>query len=205
MAHVVAADDVRTVRQAAGMPVVGGTEKKRSRVDRPARRDNNLAGIFFDRAVVLDDDLRHFAPRAVGLQPAHQRVRHQRHVSVSERGIHAADLRIGFRVDQTRVAIARIAADAFACAGIFFIQHDAEWNMKRLQSQPRKILAQLLHAWLMANCGVRIGRFRTGICGVFAAIAVHVIDLLRLVSPSQGGFRRDSPSWRHLARLADQL
>ena len=131
MAHVVAANDAGAVREAVGMPVVRGAEKQRRGIDRAGSRHDNVGGEALRLAVALDMDYRDLAAGGACFQAGDFRVSQQRDVGVLERGIHAADVRVGLRIDQTRMAVARAASNARTCLRISLVEHDAERRVKR--------------------------------------------------------------------------
>src|SRR5438034_408052 len=45
----------------------------------------------------------------------------------------------------------------------FFVQHDAQGNVKRLESELAEVVTELLDTRLMTDCGVRIGRAGPGV------------------------------------------
>jgi len=89
-------------------------------------------------------------------------------------------LRIGLRTDQAGEAVAGVATDAAAFVRVLLVEHDADRNVEGLQSRAREIIGQLLNARLMTHGRVRVGTAGIGFARIFAANAVHAIQLFRL-------------------------
>src|SRR5215472_8574663 len=81
-------------------------------------------------------------------------------------------------MDQAWEAIAGLAADALAGAGVLFIELDPERHMEWFQPEASEIVAQLLHTRLVADRRMRIGTTSERVCGVHSALAMHVIQIL---------------------------
>src|SRR5437588_188695 len=90
------------------------------------------------------------------------------------------NLRIGFGAYQTGESIARIAAYAAAFVGVLFVEHNPHRDVERLQTRTDEIVGQLLNAWLMANGGPGVLRIGRRFSRVFSAVAVDLIEILRL-------------------------
>ena len=99
VAHVVTADDVRTVSQTIRVTVVRRAQQQCCGVDRAARHDDEIRGIFFRRSVALDNDFADLTGVAVRFQPHHLRICNERDVFVLERRIHTDRLRVRLRVN----------------------------------------------------------------------------------------------------------
>src|SRR6516162_1960355 len=81
-------------------------------------------------------------------------------------------------MDQAWEAIAGLAANAFAGAGVLFIELDPERHMEWFQPEASEIVAQLLHTRLVADRWMRIGAASERVCGVDSALPMHVIQIL---------------------------
>src|SRR5438046_8044498 len=111
-----------------------------------------------------------------------------------ERRVHTHHLRVGLGIDQARVAVASAAADALARARVLFVQHDAQGGVKRPQPDASKIFAELLHARLMADSGVRIRRRSGRLRRVLATLPVDLVEALGLGVVRLEILVRDGPS-----------
>src|SRR5690349_15611824 len=89
-----------------------------------------------------------------------------------------ANLRITFRVDQARMAIACRASDAGAAVPVFLVEHHAQGYVKRLASRELEILVKLLNSRLVTDGRMRIRRTGIGFCRIFASISVDVVQVL---------------------------
>ena len=78
------------------------------------------------------------------------------------------------------MAVASAATNARALLRILLIQHHAERRVKRPQSVRGKVVAQLLNARLVADGGIRKRAAPARLGRIFAHLAVHMIDALRL-------------------------
>src|SRR6059058_5014754 len=125
-------------------------------------------------------DGRDFSSGAIRFQARYLRISKQGHIIVSQRRHDAADVRVRFCVNKAGEAVTRVATDAWTFLRIFLIQHDPEWSMKWLQPVQRKVVAQLLNAWLVTDCGVRERAAAMRISGIFANFAVHMINAFSL-------------------------
>src|SRR5262249_51915782 len=148
------------------------------RIDCSAGNYDDLAGVLLSRAVSLNNDFCHRASRGASFETRHERIGKQGEVRILEGRIHAHYLRVGLRVDKAWMAIACCASNAFACSGVLLVQHDADWHMKRSESQATEIVAQLLDARLVANRRIRVRPSRPWLGGVCAAFPVHLVELL---------------------------
>ena len=77
MEHVVAADLVRAVREAVGVPVVGRFKQQLGGVGGAARCDDDVRSESLFATIALDDDLCHGRPHLVGLQSDDLGIRQQ--------------------------------------------------------------------------------------------------------------------------------
>ena len=89
-------------------------------------------------------------------------------------------MRVALGANQAGKAIARLTPDAPAGVGILLVQHDAERYVKRPEPALDQVVVQLLDAWLVADCRIRVLRARPGIRGIDAAFAVDVVQALGL-------------------------
>src|SRR5688572_25629533 len=135
-----AADDIGTIGEPVRMLVIGGTEQQSGGVDRAARRDHDVSRNFLASAVALDNHFADLAARWAGLEPFHVSVRPERYISMFERRIDGADLRVGFGANQTRESVTAVAANAAARMRILFVEHHAKWRVKRAQAELREII-----------------------------------------------------------------
>ena len=119
-----------------------------------------------------------------------------------ERTIDAMHLRVRLPVDQARIAVAGIAADAFARWRVL-IQHDAERCMKRPQPGSREVFTQLRDPWFMADGRVGIRAAGRRLRRIFATFAVNMIDPLGLGVIRLEVFIRDRPCGRDTAVMPD--
>src|SRR5689334_5211242 len=97
-----------------------------------------------------------------------------------ERWHNAADMRVGLRVDQAGIAVASTAPNAWTILSVFLIEHHSKRRVKWVQSEARKIVAQLLNARLVTDCVVRERAAAMRLGGIFANFAVHMINPFRL-------------------------
>ena len=149
----------------------------------------------------------HFAAGWARLEARYQRVREQRDVGVFERRLHAHDMGVGLGLDQAGESVAGIAANAFRFVRLLLVEHDAERNVKGLDSEPGEIVTEALNARLMADrrmgirgAGPRVGR-------VVAALAVDVVEIFSLrvvglqVAIADWPCRRDAAVVAQLAEI----
>ena len=108
---------------------------------------------------------RDFAAGCVGFEPRYFGVGEQSDVGMLQRGNDAADMRISFGIDQTRIAVAGAAANAGAVLPVSFIEHHSERRVKRVQTKARKIVAQLLNARLVTDRRIGKGAAACGSVG----------------------------------------
>src|SRR5947207_13270401 len=97
-----------------------------------------------------------------------------------QRGHHAADVRVSFCVDQAGIAVAGTAPNAWTILPVFLIEHHSKRRVKWVQSEAREIVAQLLNARLVTDCGVREPAAAMRLSGIFANFAVHMINAFDL-------------------------
>src|SRR5208337_2503883 len=100
-------------------------------------------------AFALDVYLGDLAARRAGLQLRHVRVSQQRHVLMLERGIDTDHLRVRLGIDEARIAVAGVAADASALVRVLLVAHQAKRSVKGMQSLRSKVVTQLLHPRLV--------------------------------------------------------
>ena len=92
-----------------------------------------------------------------------------------ERGHYATDMRVGFCIDQTGIAVACAAPNAWAVLSISFIEHHSKRRVKRVQAKARKIVAELLNARLVTDCRIRKCPTAVRLSGIFPVFAMHMI------------------------------
>jgi len=73
---------------------------------------------------------------------------------------------------------------------VFFIEHHSKRRVKWVQPESREIVAQLLNARIVTDCGVRKRAAAMWFSGIFANFAAHMINAFGL-------FRKN----RHMLRL----
>ena len=172
------ADDAGAIREAVRMHVAAGSQEQSGRVDRPAREHNDVRGKLFAHAIHDSDDGFDFAAAWACLQSFDLGICAQSDVGMSNGVVHATSLGIGLGIEQAGEAIAGIAFDARADLGVFFVQHNAEGSVKRLEPKGRKVVGQMLDAWLVSDGRMRELAARRRLGGVFAAGPVDVIESL---------------------------
>ena len=69
------------------------------------------------------------------------------------------------------MSVAGTAADAAAAPAVGFVEHDAERHVKRREPERGEVVAELLHARLVAHRRVRVRRARRRLGGIHAALA----------------------------------
>ena len=89
-------------------------------------------------------------------------------------------MRVGFRIDQTGIAVAGAATNAWALLPIPLVKHYAKRRVKRLQTKPREIIAQLLDTRLVTDCEIRERAAAMRLSGIFAIFAVDMINAFSL-------------------------
>jgi TatA/E family protein of Tat protein translocase len=99
-----------------------------------------IPGIDFLSAIPLDSYRCDRAPRGIGFKARYHCICKQLNIRMFERRFDATDVCIRVGIDQTRKTVARAEADAAAFLAVFFIQHDTQRCMKRLQTQPREVV-----------------------------------------------------------------
>ena len=97
-----------------------------------------------------------------------------------QRRIDAAHLRVRFRVDQARKAVAGAAADALALVRVSFVSITPSGVWNGCRPSAAKSSRELLNARLVAHRRMRIRRARRRLGRVFAALAVDMIQMLGL-------------------------
>src|SRR5262249_35282897 len=115
-----------------------------------------------------------------GLEPRDVGPGEKADVRMLEGGIHAEYLHVRLAVDETRVTIAGTAADAGALARRGLVEADPQRHVERPEPESREVVAEPLHARVMADRRVRVRRAGWWVRGVLAALAVHVVKLLGL-------------------------
>lgn len=106
------ADDARAVGKSVRMFVASGTQQQKSRVYGSACDNDDIGRVPLLDAVVIDKDGAYAAAGRVGFKTLDERIGDERDVLVFERRLDADDLCIGLAVDQARIAVESIAADA---------------------------------------------------------------------------------------------
>src|SRR5262249_28939703 len=178
--HVAPPHDIRAVGKPTRMLVIGGAQQKRGGVDRAARHDDNVRRVRGDGPVLPDYNTGNFAAGCAGLEPLDIGVCHQPHVGIFQRRIYTEHLRIGLCIDQAWEAIAGVTSNALARMRVFFVEHHTERRMEGPQPSGGRILGQLLDAGLMTYRRMRRRSACGRVGGIFTALAVNVIPMLRL-------------------------
>src|SRR5262249_28317964 len=101
------------------------------------------------------------------------------------------------------VAIASVATDAFAGLRILFVDLQAEWCVKWLQSEAFEIVAQLLDARLVTDGRMWIRAAGLWFGRIFAPLAVHVIEALGFEVVRLEVVIGDRPRRRDSTKVAD--
>ncbi len=120
-----------------------------------------------------------------------------------QRRIDRAHLRVRFCRDKARETVAGAAADTFARLRVAFVEHDAKRRMKWAQAKTSEIIGKLLQPRLVADRRVRVAGARRRLGGVFAAVAVHMIEPLRLGVVGLHVVVVDRPGGRQTAMVLD--
>src|SRR6516225_4280138 len=155
MSHVMAPNHIRAVGKAPWMLLVGGAQQQRRRVDRAARNDHKIRGVFFAAVVAPYYDFAYLTPRRARFKLLDKGIRHQRDVRKLECRVDGTDLRVRLGPDQAGIAVASLAADAATGVRILLIEHDPQRRVKRMEPQARKVVGQLLDARLVADGRMR--------------------------------------------------
>src|SRR5262245_26688911 len=100
-------------------------------------------------------------------------------------------------MDQAWEAIAGLAADALAGAGVLFIELNPERHMEWFQSEASEIVAQLLYTRLVGDRWMRIGTASERVCGVDSTLPMDLIEVFRLQIIRFNVVVRDGPSRRN--------
>src|SRR3989475_340849 len=203
MAHVVAPHDVRAVGQALRVLVIGRAQQERRRVDGAGRHDDDVGRIRLGGALTLDDHPLHVTARGTGLETRDVRARQQRDVGMFESGVDAEHLGVRFRIDETGMSVARLAANAAAGSGVPLVQHHTKGDVERLEPQTGEIVAELLHTRLMTDRRMRIRSTGRWIRGILFPAAVHLVELLGLRVIRLQVLVRDRPRGREAAPMLD--
>src|SRR2546428_14018433 len=97
-----------------------------------------------------------------------------------EGGVDAEHLGVRFRVDETGMPVASLAANAPARSGVLLVQHHPEGDVERLEPQTGEIVAELLNTWLMTDR--RVGGRTACLRGrrVFFPAALQPVEGVRL-------------------------
>src|SRR5439155_6691349 len=120
-----------------------------------------------------------------------------------ERGADGEHLGVRFRIDETGMSVARLAANAAAGSGVPLVQHHPKGDVKRLEPQTGEIVAELLNTRLMTDRRMRIRTAGRRIRGIFFPAAVHLIKLLGLRVIRFQVLVRDRPRGRKAAPMLD--
>src|SRR5690242_8577415 len=97
-----------------------------------------------------------------------------------KRRLDANHMRVRFRIHQARKTVAGAAADALRFVLLFFVEHDAQRNVERLEPELGEVVAKLLDARLVGYGRVWILRAGPRIGRVLAAVTVHVVQIFGL-------------------------
>src|SRR6266700_7115437 len=97
-----------------------------------------------------------------------------------DRLIDAHNLRVGLGTHKASESVAGVAANAATLLRILLVEHDPNRNVEGLQAGARKVIGQLLNTWLVAHSRPGIWGVGRRLRWILAAIAVHLIEILRL-------------------------
>src|SRR5207248_2765508 len=98
---------------------------------------------------------------------------------------------------------AGVAPDAGARPRIRFVELDPKRRVERPEALRGEILAELLQPWLVADRRMRIRRAGRRLGRVFAALPVHVVELLGARVVRLQIVIGDRPRWRDAAVMTD--
>src|SRR6516164_2936739 len=132
------------------MLVIGGTQQQRRGVDGAAGNDNHVPRILF-RPVALHNYSAHLTTTLIRFQSLDKGVCQQSYIGVFDSLIDAEHLGVRLGINETRKAVASVAANTAALMRILLIQHDTDRYVEGLQTSTRKIVGQLLNPRLMAD------------------------------------------------------
>src|ERR1051326_6792240 len=104
------------------MTVVRRTQQQRGRVHGATRDHDDVRRILLADAVALDDYFADLASIAIRFQTQDLRIRDQGNIWMFERRVDADRLRVRLRANQTRMTIARIAANAETLTCVLFVE-----------------------------------------------------------------------------------
>ena len=142
------------------------------------------------------------------LAAALAKVRQQRDVRILHRLIYAQHRRVRLGIHRAGEAIAGVAANAAAFAGIFLVEHDADGHVKRVEAIGREVVRQFLDARLMAHRRPRVIARSPGLGRILSASAVHLVKLLRAgviglqIAIADRSFWRNSTTMMQLGKVA---
>src|SRR6516162_48748 len=183
VAHVVTSDDSRVVRQSVRMLVIGRAQQQQGRVDCATGEHHDFGGILLRVPLPLDVNRRNGAAGRIGLQPAHECVGQERHIRMLECRVDADDLSVGLAIDEARIAIEGVAADAGAGVprlAVLLVEQNAERKRKRMIAAPLQAVPELLYAWLVRDGRVTIRPARGRFGRIHTMLAVDMVEMLGL-------------------------
>ena len=129
---------------------------------------------------MLDNHLVHLAAGGIGLQPLHQRVGQQRDIGMLERLVDAQHLGVGLGAYTRHGKPSQVLQRMQRLLCGFFSSSMTPRGMWKGSARRREIVVQLLDARLVADGGIGIGSAGWRFGRIFAALSVHVIQILGL-------------------------
>src|SRR2546427_13177221 len=120
-----------------------------------------------------------------------------------ESGVDAEHLGVRFRIDETGMSVARLAANAAAGSGVPLVQHHPKGDVERLEPQTGEIVAELLNTRLMTDRRMRIRSTGRRIRGILFPAALHLGGLACLPVIRLPVLVRDRPRGRETVPMLD--
>ena len=121
---------------------------------------------------------------------------------IAEQRSHRDGLRVGLGVHEARIAVAPRAADAGAPRAVGFVEQDPARCVERVVPAVLQVVDELLDARLVRHGRPRVLLAPVPLGRVFAVIAVHLVEPLRLGVVGLEVVVRDRPRRRHARRRA---
>jgi len=177
--HVVATHDAGSVGEAFGVAFVRRAQQQRGGVDRATGNDHHVRTVDVDGLAPPDGDPCDLPSRGARLERFDEGAAEQLHVRMRERGPDADDLGVGFRLDETREAIASGAADARAVRRLRVVEKQSERERERVVAEAREVRTELLDPGFVTDGRMGIRRRGRRLGRVDPALPVDVIELLR--------------------------
>src|SRR5262249_46715234 len=126
----------------------------------------------------------------------------KRHILMFKRWLDANDMRIGFRMYQTRKAVACRTADTFALLRILLIEEHTHRQVKWLVAEFLEIVTQLLNAQFMADRWKSVWFAGGWFCRIFSANTMNVIQIFGFAVIRLQVVIRNGPRRRNAAVMA---